>query len=152
MRYTLDQLSARLKQLTLPVIQKANEAIILNDKGIVDRKKAEHKAGVDSEGQLIGDYRSPSYAAFKQRLNPVAGGKVDLILTGAYVRSLKTKSLGNGQYKVESDDEKAKGLIAKYDPNNTGRLNTINQEVFLGRQKSVHAPLLVKKLRAKHLR
>ena len=139
------QLKNNLKRFTIPVLQKEVSAIILRDNKIIDRKRDELKAGVSPDGSDIGTYRSPSYAVFKQSRNPFAGGKVDLILTGAYERAIKVLSLGNSKFTLRSSDSKRNDLIAKYGIENEG----INNEIWNKLQKFDYMPQLVNKIRPK---
>lgn len=119
--------------------------IILRDRKIIDRKRDELKAGVSPDGSEIGTYRSQSYAVFKESINPFAGGSVDLILTGAYHRAIKTLSLGNSEFTLRSSDSKRDDLIQKYGIDNEG----INQEIWNKLQKFDYAPKLFNKIRKK---
>ena len=139
------KLKENLKKFTLPVLQKEVSQIILRDKKILDRKRDELKAGVSPDGSDIGQYRSQSYAIFKESRNPFAGGKVDLILTGAYERAIKVLSLGNSKFTLRSSDSKRDGLISKYGIEN----EAINEEIWNKLQKFDYAPELFKKIRPK---
>jgi len=139
------KLQQNLKKFTLNALQKEVSQIILKDNKIVDRKRDELKAGVSPDGSDIGDYRSTSYAVFKQSINPFAGGKVDLILTGAYERAIKVLSLGSSKFTLRSSDSKRDGLIAKYGIENEG----INNEIWNKLQKFDYAPELFNKIRPK---
>ena len=119
--------------------------IITKDKKILDRKRDELKAGVKPDGGDIGDYQSDSYSVFKQSINPFAGGKVDLILTGAYERAIKVLSLGSSKFTLRSSDSKRDDLIAKYGVENEG----INEEIWNKLQKFDYAPELFNKIRPK---
>jgi hypothetical protein len=70
--------------------------------------------GLTSTGDQIGRYRNPAYAAMKAQLNPLAGdGNVDLKLTGAYQGGMFVERRSDGLY-VDSTDEKAPQLRARY--------------------------------------
>ena len=127
------------------MLQKEVSAIILRDKKVIDRKRDELKAGVSPDGSDIGSYRSDSYSVFKESINPFAGGKVDMILTGAYERAIKVLSLGSSKFTLRSSDGKRDGLIAKYGIENEG----INNEFWNKLQKFDYAPQLFKKIRSK---
>ena len=137
------QLKNNLKKYNLSVLQKEVSQIILTDNKIIDRKRDELKAGASPDGGNIGEYKSKSYSIFKQSRNPFAGGKVDLILTGAYQRAIKTLSLGNSKFTLRSSDEKRDHLIAKYGIENEG----INNIVWVNLQKFTYAPKLFNKIR-----
>jgi len=55
------------------------------------QKAAEFREGENPDGSMIGTYRSLSYELFKEKINPIAGGAVDLMLTGAFIDSFFTK-------------------------------------------------------------
>ena len=139
---TLDVLSAKLKKITLPIIQKNVEEMVVADKEILKRKKAELKAGVNPDGSLIGSYASESYALFKQNLNPIAQGNVDLILTGESIDGAKVESLGKGKFKVDIPLYHEREIIRDYGEQVEG----INEKVFIGYQKRRYAPRLIKRM------
>ena len=138
------QLRNNLKKFTEKRLQNEVSQIILSDKNILDRKRDELKAGVKPDGGDIGTYRSQAYSLFKQSRNPFAGGKVDLILTGAYERAIKVLSLGNSKFTLRSSDSKRDDLIAKYGIENEG----INETVWNKLQKFDYAPQLFKNIRS----
>ena len=138
------QLRNNLKKFTEKRLQNEVSQIILSDKNILDRKRDELKAGVKPDGGDIGTYRSQSYSLFKQSRNPFAGGKVDLILTGAYERAIKVLSLGNSKFTLRSSDSKRDDLIAKYGIENEG----INETIWNKLQKFDYAPQLFKNIRS----
>lgn len=137
------KLKESLSRFTIPVLQKEVAQIVLRDRKIVDRKQDELKAGASPDGSDIGTYRSEGYRLFKQSRNPFAGGKVDLILTGAYKNAIKVLSLGNSQFTLRSSDSKRDDLIAKYGVENEG----INNEVWETLQKFEYTPKLFDKIR-----
>ena len=130
------------------MLQKEVSQIILNDNKILDRKRDELKAGVKPDGGDIGAYRSQSYSIFKASRNPFAGGKVDMILTGAYNRAIKVLSLGNSKYTLRSSDGKRNDLIAKYGVEN----ESINETFWNKLQEFNYAPQLFNNIRSKILR
>ena len=139
------KLKENLKKFTLSTLRKEVKQIILSDNKIVERKRDELKAGVSPDGSEIGTYQSESYAVFKESRNPFAGGKVDLILTGAYERAIKVKSLGASKFTLRSTDKKRGSLIEKYGIENEG----INNEFWNKLQKFDYAPQLFNKIRPK---
>ena len=139
------ELQQNLKKFTEKRLQNEVSQIILSDNKILDRKRDELKAGVSPDGSDIGTYRSQSYSLFKASRNPFAGGKVDLILTGAYERAIKVLSLGNSKFTLRSSDSKRDDLISKYGIENEG----INQDVWNKLQKFDYAPKLFNNIRAK---
>ena len=75
--------------------------------------------------------------------NPLAGGTVDLILTGSTIRHLQVVSLGNGEFYLYSTDSKWPDLIAKYGK----QIQYINADFFKGLQVNDYAPKLMERLR-----
>lgn len=139
----LGELKNRLKKITLPIAQSETANIISNDANILSRKKSEMTAGVNPDGSIIGEYSSESYRLFKISKNPIAGGNVDLILTGSTKNNLKVESLGNSMFILRSTDEKWNSLVSKYG----NQIQQINLSVFNGLQKSQYAPQLVQRIK-----
>jgi len=142
-RLSMGSLKSKLKKLTKPILKKETETIILRDREIVKRKKAELKGGVRPSGAIIGTYRSERYRLFKLQLNPLARGNVDLILTGSTKDQLYLVSLKDGSFTFESADPKWKGLVEKYGEEVKG----INADVFRGLQQTRYAPELIQRMR-----
>ncbi len=146
---TLGEALRRLRKLTLPVVQKETEQIILKDPQAVIRKKNELKAGARPDGSLIGQYRSESYRLFKLQLNPLAGGDVDLILTGSTRDNLEIVAYGNGEFGFRSTDDKWDDLVEKYNKGAVDQqdLTVINSEVWRGFQQTRYAPELLEAIK-----
>lgn len=131
--------SNRLKKLTLPTLQKLVAELILKDEGTIKNlKEQEFK-----EGDIFGtgekaNYRSRNYSIFKSRLNPSAGGKVDLIVTGAFVNAMFLVKPTGGRYRFGNTDKKRNILKEIYGDNIFG----LNQKVFEKYQKEILAPRL----------
>ena len=139
----MGELKRRLQRLNLQTLQNQTKEIILQDQEILRRKKAELKAGIRPDGSIIGTYRSEEYRLFKIQMNPLAGGNVDLILTGSTKDKMYIVALENGEFTIESADPKWADLVAKYGEEIKG----INLEVFKGMQKSRHAPKLIQEMK-----
>jgi len=143
---TAGKLRNSLKALSLSKIQQETEKIILNDKAVLQRKEVELKTSSTPDGNTIGEYRSDSYRLFKMQRNPLAGGKVDLFLTGAFIKGIRVLSLGSGSFTLRSTDGKRDKLITGargYGIENEG----INEEVWRGLQQTNYAPKLISALR-----
>jgi hypothetical protein len=69
--------------------------------------------GLNAAGNPIGEYRNQFYAEAKAEMNPRAGGKVDLKLTGAFYNSLKIVRSGE-ELLFTDDDFKSNELEQKY--------------------------------------
>lgn len=148
-KLTLGSLARKLQKLTLPKIQQTTQEIILTDNQIIERKRDELKAGRRPDGSVIGEYRSEGYRLFKMELNPFAGGKVDLILTGKTKNNLEVIAYGNGTFGFRSTDEKWGKLMEKYNDGSAPAedLTTISPEVFNKLQEFVYHPELIHEMK-----
>ena len=120
-----------------------NEELIKEEKTLKLLKRQDFE-----EGDIFGDgktytYRSPSYENFKRTINPLAGGKVDLILTGAFVDSMYLLKPKQGRYLFGATDSKRSKLVEAYSINIMG----LNQNVFDKFQKEIIAPRFVRKIK-----
>jgi hypothetical protein len=93
------------------------------------------------QGDIFGDgtklrYRSLDYERFKQSKNPIAGGKVDLINTGAFVDAMYLLKPKQNRYQFGNKDSKRNILKEIYGDNIFG----LNQKVFDKYQKEIIAP------------
>lgn len=100
------------------------------------------------EGDIYGTgvdvaYRSPNYSILKERMNPKAGGAVDLIFTGQFVDAMYLLKPKNGKYKFGNTDRKRNILKEMYGENIFG----LNQNVFEKYQKEIIRPRFVKRLK-----
>lgn len=87
--------------------------IRLRSDDILDLVEARLKRGDGVNGGVIGRYANEKYELFKAKLNPMAGGAVDLILTGSTVEKLFLGEKG-GDFIIKSADEKYGMLAEKY--------------------------------------
>ena len=123
-----------LKHLQLKILI---ERLILLNQGNVIReiwKRWEKGLSVNG-GEIQPKYRSKEYQAFKKSINPLAGGKVDLTLTGALEEALTIKKQGD-KFKIYSTDEKYNKIGKKYGFNEFG-LNETEMIEFLEELHSV---------------
>jgi len=139
MGVSLNQLKKRLQKVNQNKLQKKVEEFVLTDLEIRNLKRAEFKRGELPDGGIIGVYRDTNYQIMKQRMNPVAGGDVDLILTGKFTNQLFVKSLNNSRFIFDSQDEKTSMLKARY----TDKIMGLNPETFDKLQKEKYAPKLI---------
>lgn len=112
------------------------------DKGQVLKKAKikELEKGLRPDGKQIGLYRNPSYARYKNILNPQAGlGNVDLILTGAFANSLFPVRQSRSTFIFDASNSKAGDLFAKYGNENRG----LATDTFEDIQRDYIAPELV---------
>lgn len=121
------------------------EKIILSDTHLKNEKIHELKRGDRPDGSEIGTYRSQSYSLFKSSLNPLAGGYVDLILTGSFSNNLFPVRQSNNIYSFDGKDRKTGDLISKYGMDIMG----LNQETFNRLQKDLYAPQLIRYIKKK---
>jgi hypothetical protein len=91
-----------------------SDIIVLNTANVVTDVQNRLEYGESVRGGIIGRYRDPMYAEYKQRINPNARGNVDLILTGSLVDNLTLKKISEGVYQIISTDEKYTKLANKY--------------------------------------
>lgn len=120
-----------------------NEELIKEEKTLKLLKRQDFE-----EGDIYGNgktytYLSPKYENFKRTINPLAGGKVDLILTGAFVDSMYLLKPKQGRYLFGATDSKRSKLVEAYSINIMG----LNQNVFDKFQKEIIAPRFVRKIK-----
>ena len=141
------ELQQNLKKFTKQGLENQVKEIILSDNKAVFRKQDEMERGQNPDGSTIGTYsNSPmgrEYAIFKQQINPMAGGTVDLILTGSTRDKMRIESLGNSKFTLNSSDNKWLGLKAKYG----AQISGINTRYWNSLQKDYYAPELFNKIR-----
>lgn len=89
------------------------EVILTNQEIIVKQVKERWEKGESSVGGIIGRYRWEEYRMFKEAMNPLAGGNVDLIFTGKLSNGLAVRKYGS-IYQVYSEDEKYHDIGEKY--------------------------------------
>ncbi len=142
---SLSELQRKLQKLDLRTIQQATRKLILQERAIVFRKQDELELGQRPDGDIIGTYRDTDYMEFKKQINPLAGGNVDLILTGATKNALFIEAVGDNGFRLKSRDPKWPKLMAKY--MESGDLERINEEAFNDIQSQEIAPNLIKELR-----
>jgi hypothetical protein len=131
---TINTVLARLK--SFDVSEVAQDAIIENSKSIADQQRHQMLTGLNSKGEKIGKYRNASYARKKAAMNPLAGGSVDLKLTGAFHRGIFVADVRKDVFVLSSTDEKTVDLANKYnDPfgmNEDSRKELVNGELGKG--------------------
>jgi len=119
--------SRRLSSLTLPKIREVMyQQLKQDEQELKNLKLNELKHGEKPDGSPIGAYRSSSYEKFKRRLNPTAGGKVDLILKGDFSGDMQLQKKGAGRLTFNSRDRKKPWLIKRYGIDIMG----LNQSTF----------------------
>ena len=130
--------------LKLPKLQEIVAELILKDEVSVKQlKESDYKEG-DIYGNGAKDtYRSLSYASYKRTLNPLAGGNVDLIVTGQFVDAMYLLKPRGGKYLFGNRDKKRNILKQMYGEDIFG----LNQEVFAKYQKEIIRPRFVRAIK-----
>ena len=72
------------------------------------------KRGEQPDGNIIGLYAVYSYKTFKEQINPLAKGFVDLTLTGALGEKITFAMFGTAEYEIFSRDYKFGKIVEKY--------------------------------------
>jgi hypothetical protein len=134
----------RLKSVTkLSLLQNLVEEELIKDETTLKLLKEQDFLGGDIYGTNTDTgYRSKSYELFKARLNPKAGGSVDLILTGDFVDAMYLLKGNKGVYKFGNKDKKRNILQQKY-----GDVFGLNQQVFNKYQREIIAPRFLNKIK-----
>ena len=120
--------------------------IVLNDnKALKEEKIDEWELGLRPNNRLIGNYRDAEYAIFKERLNPIAMGHVDLLYTRQTANSLFVhKGNESGSFTFGMNDRY--NLIGRYGIDIMG----LNQGRFDYRQKNIYLKLLVQTIKSSY--
>ena len=110
---TIHELQRRWKQIDL---KKAAASIVAeHKKDIADLNREQLMDGVNKEGKKLRKYRSPKYAARKNRMNPIPGlGNPDLYLTGRFQEAMNVKLNSKTSFEIYSTDSKAPKLTKQY--------------------------------------
>lgn len=140
---SLFEIQKRLRKVNKASLQTEVRKIITNDQTIIEAKQDEFERGLMPDGGIIGTYSWSEYAQFKQSINPLADGNVDLKLTGSFHSQLFVKGLGNSRFLFNSRDEKAPMLSSKYSSDIFG----INKETFNDLQKKEYSVLLIRHIK-----
>jgi len=112
--------------------------VLKDEETVKNLKEQDFKEGDIFGNGTFEDYRSRNYSIFKSRLNPSAGGNVDLIVTGAFVNAMFLVKPTGGRYRFGNTDKKRNILKEMYGDDIFG----LNQRVFEKYQKEILAPRL----------
>lgn len=126
-----------LQQIADEEIQKEKETI----KGLKEQDFLE--GDIYGDGKTLVSYRSRNYEIFKSKINPLAGGAVDLIVTGKFVNAMVLPKSNNGKYIFGNTDKKRNILVEMYGENIFG----LNQNVFSKFQKDIIAPRFIRNIK-----
>ena len=109
----LESTSLKLSEISKNLDLYAEKAVVKSEAWMIDINRANMMQGFNTDGSEIGGYASYIYEQLKSRMNPKAGGRVDLFLDGGYQGSMFVEIKG-GKFKIESEDEKYSELTANY--------------------------------------
>lgn len=120
----------------------------LTEDDIADTQREQMLHGENSQGEDIGYYRNSAYAELKERLNPLAGGTVDLKITGDFHKGIYATVIGE-ELVISSFDEKTDDLEQKYGDeifgiNDNYRTDYIDQELRPAFEQAVERELGLK--------
>lgn len=132
------------KVITKAEIQKAvSDLILVNNGESITAKVIERwEKGDGVEGGVIGAYKWKEYELLKASMNPLAGGAVDLIFTGALSNNLMIKKKSKGIFQIYSIDEKYEKIGDKYGFEQYGLTKEQEAELF----ESIFNEILDKKI------
>ncbi len=122
-----DKLIGNLK--SIHVWNVIDDYMIDNETKILDMARDRMKRGDSVFGGEIGTYASMGYSIFKQSHNPLAGGYVDLYLTGALQKAMEIREEARGIYLIHSTDQKYFSLAEKYGAEEFGLTDKQIEEV-----------------------
>lgn len=109
----LDSYYSKLNSSTQNIESEILSLLVDREAEIREFIKSRWKLGKRPDGSLIGFYRDVDYAIFKQQINSVAGGDVDLTLTGSLGDKIKVILQSKG-IEIYSDDWKFEQISTKY--------------------------------------
>ena len=139
----IDSIVNRIKSITESNLYTwVDEYIEANKSRLVTDIQNRLKRGdsVHDVNDVIGEYKSVAYRMFKQRMNPLAGGSVDLFLTGDLQRFLTIEKRSKNIFKIYSKDGKYKMLADKYGKEQFGLTEEQNTELMI----NIHTYLIEK--------
>lgn len=123
-----------------------NEELIKEETTLKTLKEQDFLEGdIYGDGKTLVSYRSEDYELFKSKKNPIAGGAVDLIVTGQFVDAMYLLKPKQGKYKFGNTDKKRNILKEMYGENIFG----LNQNVFEKFQRDIIAPRFIRKIKQK---
>jgi hypothetical protein len=122
-----------------------NEELVKDETTLIELKKQDLIQGdIFSDGRSFATYRSRSYGQLKKSMNPIAGGKVDLTLTGKTADSYYLLKPRGGRYRFGNSNMSVfRELKSMY--NNS--LDGLNQNVFNKYLNDITAPRLYRRIK-----
>lgn len=110
---TIRQVALRVGNLNL--LNESIKALAVTKDDFVEQNVDQMRHGLTkNQTPIRPEYKSPWYGDFKARMNPLAGGNPDLILTGAFTSSMYLETMSRGTFKIDSKDGKRNELVRKY--------------------------------------
>ena len=138
----LKSIQSKLSQITQSKVELLlKEEILENGKEIVQRVKERWRQGLRPDGNIIGTYRNFAYEMEKRQRNPLAGGKVDLIDTGALSNKLVINYIRGSLFTIFSDDNKATSIAQKYGLDVFGLTKEEEQDVMIEAVSNIYKKL-----------
>jgi hypothetical protein len=113
------------------------EIVLSDQKRLKEQKISEWERGLIIDGVEKREYRDPEYAIFKQQLNPLADGYVDLMLSHQTARSLFVIPTQKRAFLFKMND--IHNLEGRYGEGIKG----FNQETFDKRQEDIYRYVLI---------
>lgn len=108
----------------------------------LNREQLRH--GIDARGDSMPRYKSAKYAKMKRDMGSIAGGRVDLLLTGDFFKSFHLNPIEMAAVPTPSD-HKTEMLVKMYPSNDFLGLNDESMREYRG----VLHPLYIQKLSQK---
>ena len=127
----------KLREIAEEEIRREEETI----KGLKEQDFLE--GDIYGDGKTLVGYKSKDYELFKAKKNPLAGGAVDLIVTGSFVNAMRLLKPKQGKYTFGNTDKKRNILKERYGDNIFG----LNQNVFSKFQKDILLPRFIRSIK-----
>lgn len=108
---SIDKYIAKLQKTN--IVELTREALIRSDDLAIKLQQSQMLLGLNADGEAIGYYRDMFYQQMKQQMNPLAGGAVDLKLTGAFQNAIQF-NVAQSTFSWTSTDSKTDKLVSKY--------------------------------------
>ena len=116
-------------------IEEIVQKIVLSDEErLKERKEWEFTRGLRPNNTKIGKYRDAEYAFFKQAINPLGDGYVDLLLTRSFLNKMRLQADVKREFIFNSSDPKQDKLLGMYGLD----ILKINQKWFEERQTQIY--------------
>ena len=110
---SIDKYIVKLQKINDNLVEYTKQALIKSDNLAIKLQQSQMLLGLNADNEEIGGYASYTYEQMKQQMNPLAGGAVDLKLTGAFHNAIKF-NVAQTTYSWTSTDSKTDKLVSKY--------------------------------------